>query len=76
MITPAQCRAARNLLGWNYTDLAQAAGVRVYTATTFELGQSRPLAVTLRNLTRALEDAGVEFISEDSDGPGVRLRKG
>jgi hypothetical protein len=30
---------------------------------------------TVAALTRALEDAGIEFIDENGGGPGVRLRK-
>jgi hypothetical protein len=32
-------------------------------------------ASMLAALTRALEDAGIEFIDENDGGPGVRLRK-
>ena len=35
-MTPAQCRAARGLLDWTQTTLADAAGVAVMTVTNFE----------------------------------------
>ena len=45
------------------------------TITRFENGQSGGHAETLRKIQRALEEAGVIFIDENGDGPGVRLRK-
>jgi transcriptional regulator with XRE-family HTH domain len=75
MVTPAQCRAARGLLGWNQRELAQNAGVGIVTAHQLETGVSQPRRATLEVIRRALESAGVEFIDENGGGPGVRLRK-
>jgi hypothetical protein len=41
----------------------------------FERGARRPLNRTLADVRRALEEAGIIFIEEDDEGPGVRLRK-
>ena len=35
----------------------------------------RPVRSNLLNIRKVLEDAGVIFIDENEEGPGVRLRK-
>ena len=75
MFTPAQCKAARGLIGWNQQELAKKAGVGIVTVHQLEAGLSRPRRATLDVIRRALEAAGVEFIDENGGGPGVRLRK-
>lgn len=75
MITPAQCRAARGLINWSQQQLADAARVGVVTVRQFETGASQPRNATLDVLQRALEAAGVIFVAENGEGPGVRLRK-
>ena len=77
MITVAQMRAARGLLGWNQARLAEASGLAVSTIKRME-GSERLLRGTAENVWKvqqALEEAGVIFIDEDDEGPGVRLRK-
>jgi transcriptional regulator with XRE-family HTH domain len=75
MVTPAQCRAARGLLGWSQQELAQRAKVGIVTVHQLETGISQPRRATLEVIRRALESAGVDFIDENGGGPGVRLRK-
>lgn len=75
MITAAQCRAARGLIAWSQQDLAQRAGVGTVAVHQLENGTSRPRRATLEVVRRAFEDAGVEFITGNGGGPGVRLRK-
>ena len=75
MITPAQSRAARGLLGWNQQDLANEAGVGIVTVHQLEAGTSQPRRATLDVIKRAFERAGVEFIDENGGGAGVRLRR-
>jgi transcriptional regulator with XRE-family HTH domain len=76
MITAAQCRAARGLLGWSQNELARQAGVGIVTVHQLEASRSEPRRATLEVVRRALEAAGVIFIEEDgAGGPGVRLRK-
>ena len=77
MITADQLRAARGLLGWSQSNLAEASGVAISTIKRME-GNRGPLRSSAENLLKvqkALEDAGVIFIDEDDEGPGVRLRK-
>jgi transcriptional regulator with XRE-family HTH domain len=75
-ITPAQCRAARGLLGWSQEQLAVKAKVAKATIANFELEKRKPYDRTLDDLATGLESAGVEFIAENGGGPGVRMRKG
>jgi len=72
-MTPAQCRAARDLLGWSPDDLARAAGVRVFTIRNFEQYRVPPEAAMIL-LQRAFEGAGVRFHPpSDDDDHGVSL---
>jgi transcriptional regulator with XRE-family HTH domain len=75
MITSAQCRAARGLIGWSQQQLAKSAGVGTVAVHQLESGTSQPRLATLDVVRRAFEAAGVEFIDENGGGPGVRLRK-
>ncbi|WP_338127301.1 XRE family transcriptional regulator [Thalassospira xiamenensis] len=45
------------------------------TITRFENSSTSGYATTLDKITRALENAGVIFIAENGEGPGVRLKK-
>jgi predicted transcriptional regulator len=75
MITSAQCRAARGLVGWSQQELAKNAGVGTVVIHQLESGTSQPRRATLDVVRRAFEAAGVEFIDENGGGAGVRLRK-
>ncbi len=70
----AQCRAARALIGWSTQQLASHAEVGVNTVNRFEGGQDARMS-SVDAIRRALEAAGVIFIAENGEGPGVRLRK-
>ena len=74
-VSAGQLRAARGLLGWSQSDLADAAKVGRATIADFEAGKRAPYARTLSDMRAALEAAGVEFIAENGGGAGVRLRK-
>lgn len=75
MLTPAQCRMARAALEIGVRDLANLAGVSAMTVTRFENGHSGGYPSTLEKIRRALEKAGVIFVEENGEGPGVRLKK-
>jgi ribosome-binding protein aMBF1 (putative translation factor) len=76
MITPAQLRAARALVGWSRETLAEKSGVGAPTIRDFEVNSSDPKQGTVHKWRRALEAAGIEFIDESENrGPGVCLRK-
>jgi transcriptional regulator with XRE-family HTH domain len=69
-MTPEQCRAARDLLGWTPGDLARAAGVSVITVRDFEAGKPMEERLAPVLMRRALEGAGVHF---GRDGDTVSL---
>jgi len=73
MVSNRQIKAARALLGWSQGDLASKSGVSPSTIASFESSEGR--ADAAQKIVGALEAAGVEFIPEDGDGAGVRLRK-
>ena len=68
-LTPEQCRRAREVLGWDMLDLAEASGVRMVALMRLEEGKKPPAASKVEKVRRAFEEAGVEF---DTDG-SVRL---
>jgi transcriptional regulator with XRE-family HTH domain len=71
-----QLRAARALTGLSQPEVAEAAGVSVPTLKRAEAGGPIKVAdETIQAIVKALEKAGVEFISENGGGAGVRLRK-
>jgi predicted transcriptional regulator len=80
MITAAQIRAARALLGMDQRRLAEAAGLSLPTIQRMEgsAGQVRGNVESLVKVVEALERAGIELIGEGasskSGGRGVRLR--
>lgn len=74
-ISPAQCRAARALVEMDQARLAEAANVSRNTVVDFEKGRRTPNTNNLHALEAALEAAGVIFVAENGEGPGVRLSK-
>ena len=80
MITAAQVRAARALLGIDQKTLALRAGLSVQTVQRMEArkGNVRGVVETLTRIVAALEAAGIELIGDDAKslagGRGVRLR--
>lgn len=75
MVTSAQIRAARGLLNWTVRDLAEKAGVHRNTVTRAETEATGPGSAH-EAIRAALEAAGVVFLPENGNGPGVALRKG
>ena len=78
MLTGEQIRAARALCRMEQAALAAAAGVSLPTVKRLEAMQGPISANTSTEaaLRRALGEAGVIFLDENGEGPGVRLRKG
>ena len=77
MITAKQLRAARVFLEWDQRTLAANAGVSLPTIQRMEAsgGPVRGYSGTVWKVQRALETAGINFISEgNGKGPGVQLR--
>ncbi|TMH17053.1 MAG: helix-turn-helix domain-containing protein [Betaproteobacteria bacterium] len=80
MITSAQLRAARALVGMDQRDLAAASGLSLPTIQRMEASEGviRGNVDSLMKLIAALEAAGVELISEgavsEKAGRGIRLK--
>ena len=73
-VTSAQIRAARALLNWTVRDLSEKAGVHRNTVTRSETDATGPGHATA-TIRAALEAAGVVFLPENGNGPGVALKK-
>ena len=65
MITAAQCRSARTLLGWSVNKLASTASVSESDIDDFERERRRLDAATVEAIRRAFEDVGVVFLPQD-----------
>ena len=80
MITAAQLRAARSLLGIGQRELAERAGLSLPTIQRMEAsdGVIRGNVDSLMKLVDALNLSGIELIGEDTvssgGGRGVRLK--
>ncbi len=80
MITSAQLRAARALLGIDQKTLAERAGVSLPTVQRMEAsgGNVRGVVDTLTKIVRALDESGIELIGDNAasaaGGRGVRLK--
>ncbi|NGO51595.1 helix-turn-helix transcriptional regulator [Mesorhizobium camelthorni] len=72
--TPEQSRAARGLLDWSQTKLAAASNLSESTIRDFEKGRRVPSINNLAAIRAAIEAAGIIFIDQNGNGPGVRLR--
>jgi transcriptional regulator with XRE-family HTH domain len=70
-----QARMARAALKLGVRDVADAAKVSPNTVTRLEAGLPVNNS-TIAAIRAALESAGVIFVEENGEGPGVRLRKG
>ena len=70
-----QARMARAALKLSVRGLAAAARVSPNTVTRVEAGLPVNNS-TVAAIRSALEAAGVIFVAENGEGPGVRLRKG
>jgi transcriptional regulator with XRE-family HTH domain len=72
----AQIRAARALLGWSQGELARRAGVGPATLQRIEQsdGIVKGNFSTIIKIQKALEQAGIHFIEDDTGEIGVRLK--
>jgi transcriptional regulator with XRE-family HTH domain len=81
MITAAQMRAARALLGIDQRQLAELANISVPTIQRMEAsdGNVRGVIDTLTKVVEALNRAGIELIGDNAvsrdGGRGVRLKQ-
>ena len=70
IISAAQVKAARALLGWSQDQLALEANVSVTTIRNLESGEMSLRNTTMNIIRHVMEKSGIEF----TDGEGVRRR--
>lgn len=77
LVSIRQIKAARALAGLSQTDLAKASGISLPTIKRLEAqdGDIGGRPATVAAIRAALEGAGVVFLPENGNGPGVALRK-
>lgn len=81
MITAAQLRASRALLGIDQRKLAELSGLSLPTIQRMEASEGviRGNVDSLMKLVAALDTAGIELISDNAGSPaggrGVRLKR-
>ena len=77
MISGAQIRAARGLLGLSSKQVSSLTDVSWATIKRFEDAHGIPpsRSGTLERVKAALEAEGIEFIGDPITSPGVRLRR-
>ena len=74
-VTSEQIRMARAALDWSIDVLAEKTDVSSRTIKRIEAQVGIPVATeaNLRLIRETLQAAGIEFIGDAGDGPGVRL---
>ena len=75
MLSCDQIRMSRAALGWSIATLSLKSSVSVSTIKRLETegGLNKATQANLRLIRSTLEEAGIEFIGEPGEGPGVRL---
>jgi predicted transcriptional regulator len=66
-VSPDQCRQARKILKWTWSELADAAGVTTWIVAAFEDG-AEVLPFYEMEIRAALEAVGIGFSFEVDDG--------
>jgi len=77
VVSAAQLRAGRALLGLSSKQFAELSGVGWATIKRFEDadGLPRSRAGTLGRVVKALQAEGIEFLGDPITSPGVRLNR-
>ena len=75
MLTCNQIRMSRAALGWSISELSKRSLVSVSTIKRLESedGFKKATEANLRLIRETLQAAGIEFIGDAGEGPGVRL---
>lgn len=78
-VSNLQIRAARALLGWSQSRLAELSGVSLITIKRLESSEGAPLSArhaTVMSVVDALERVGIDFLPQAGGySHGVRLRQ-
>ena len=74
-MTSEQIKMARAALDWSIDVLAEKSDVSSRTIKRIEAQVGTPVATeaNLRLIRETLQAAGIEFIGDEGNGPGVRL---
>ena len=75
MLTVEQIKMARAALGWSVEQLSKQSlvGARTIHRIESQLGQPNATAANLKLIQQTFEAAGIEFVGDVCEGPGVRL---
>ena len=75
MLTVEQIKMARTALGWSIQLLADKSTVSVRTIKRIESEGliDKVTPANMKHIRSTLEEAGIEFIGDAAEGPGVRL---
>ena len=75
MLTCNQIRMSRAALGWSISKLSERSSVSVSPIKRLESeeGFKKATEANLRLIRETLQAAGIEFIGDAREGPGVRL---
>ena len=75
IVSCVQIKMARSALGWSTQKLSEESGVSARTLNRIETSEGflSATAANLKLVELTLNAAGIEFIGEVGDGPGVRL---
>lgn len=63
------------MLGWSRRKLAESASVAERTLIDFERGARHPHPRTLAAIRAAFENAGIQLLTDNGNGPGLRLKE-
>ena len=76
LVSASQLRAGRHLANLAQSDIARATGLSLPTIKRAESEREVSVSVeAVAAIRAALEVAGVIFVEENDEGPGVRLKK-
>jgi transcriptional regulator with XRE-family HTH domain len=67
VISPAQCKAGRDLLGWTQQDLKEYSGIGINTIATFEKGSRSFTIKTMEKLVDAFYQHGIRFENNEKE---------
>jgi transcriptional regulator with XRE-family HTH domain len=75
MVTSEQIKMGRAALDWSIQRLADECVVSARTIKRIEAQSGEPIATpaNIKLIVETLENAGIEFIGLQDEGPGVRL---
>jgi len=76
LISSAQIRAARALIGWSREELSKNSGIGISALMRLESSEGVPGGNirTFEAVQKAFEKQGIEFIGTPDSGAGVRFK--